>query len=866
MMSLSEMKRCPICAETFAQSTTNCPDHGLPLVAPRLSKGLKRGPLTGGLLAGRYLIGGLAGRGGMGAVYEAENLRVRRRVAIKVLQPQLLKDVKMRMRLFHEMQATSRVKHPNVVEIFDCGDDPEVGTYLVMEFLDGVSLRAVINERSSLSVPFACRITAQLASALAATHSQGLIHRDLKPSNVRMLPNGTIKILDFGLVKTFHADQPDKLATLTTGGIAYGTPWYMSPEQASFADLDPRSDLYSLGILFYEMLVGRPPFRGKNPMDIIDAHRHTPLPLPRELSPPVHLPPQLELILVKMLNKRPEQRQMSMAELLDDLYGFAKQQSIDLTDVAADWGPSPNRAQEMATNAHTTEDDSSGTELTDRVQTQSIHGPSFEKLLAGRVDELVDGMADVLLASIPRYQSIGRDELRSQMRLFFNAAIVAIDGEAPDLGDQLRELASRRVQRFSVVEVLGALWVGLSHCRAFLRDLCDGDIDQLLNLQSQLDERILPFYLRLVEFYFAGYNADVVRLNEALQRRNEDLLQLRSHLSSQVKATSVQLIEAERLKATVADNISAGLLLLDRHSYNVLLFNRSMERLCGITAEQALGKPIADVLHFVEGVPWQEFNEQLQIHGEVGLRKLHLRLPDGAERSVYVRGQLVEGTQSAGLFVVEDVTSRDRAIGELSRYLPSDVVNRVLRSPTDNTPHGRHCNAGLLVVRLANFDQLSTTQSPHALATALSLYVDIVGRTARRHGGHLSGFSQSVAVITFLQATGPQIPAVRAAIDIRDHCLAVSNEVSTPDEVNAQLINTCGVHTGMVFVLNVGSMTKAQLMAGPDLDIAHALCSAGQPYEIVASDAAAGASDLFIPGPRVPGPSQQELATFRIRI
>ncbi|MCK5795571.1 MAG: serine/threonine protein kinase, partial [Deltaproteobacteria bacterium] len=258
------------------------------MVEPSLGTDLGiEGPLTEHVLDHRYLLGHLIGRGGMGAVYLAENLRIGQRVAVKVLLPELHADPKARQRLFREVLATSRIRHPNVVQIYDYGDDEQAGAYFVMELLGGRSLGALIRDRKFLPPADALRLMTQLGAALAATHNEGLIHRDLKPSNIRILPNGLVKILDFGLVKAFESQKThEDFSTITTGGIAFGTPWYMSPEQASFQPLDPRSDLYSLGIVLYEMLCGRLPFLGKTPLDLIDAQRHAKPPLPSDLDPP----------------------------------------------------------------------------------------------------------------------------------------------------------------------------------------------------------------------------------------------------------------------------------------------------------------------------------------------------------------------------------------------------------------------------------------------------------------------------------------------------------------------------------------------------------------------------------------------------
>jgi serine/threonine protein kinase len=218
------MRLCPICAGSFGDERI-CPEHRLPLVEPAIKLPSRDDqPLSGKVFDGRYLIGRLAGKGGMGSVFEAENIRIGRRVAVKVLHPEMQADPKMKMRLFREMQATSRISHPNVVQIFDYGEDDDFGAYLVMEFLEGAGLSTVLRKKGRLEVELVMQIAVKLSSALAATHAHGLIHRDLKPSNIRLLPDGKVKVLDFGLVKAFERSHADEFATITTGGIAFGRP------------------------------------------------------------------------------------------------------------------------------------------------------------------------------------------------------------------------------------------------------------------------------------------------------------------------------------------------------------------------------------------------------------------------------------------------------------------------------------------------------------------------------------------------------------------------------------------------------------------------------------------------------------------
>jgi len=220
-------------------------------------------PPLGTLLDGRYRLQGLLGSGGMGRVYEAEDMRLGRRVAIKVLYEDDA-DGTMAERLFREAKAAARAEHPAVVTTYGYGVDPELGVdYVVMECLQGETLAARIERDGKLSIPFILRVGLEIAEALIAVHEAGVVHRDLKPSNVFLATRGRriddVKLLDFGVAKQLD------LHTLTLTGQIYGTPQYMAPEQINDSKrVDRRSDIYSLGVVLYECATGELPFREKN--------------------------------------------------------------------------------------------------------------------------------------------------------------------------------------------------------------------------------------------------------------------------------------------------------------------------------------------------------------------------------------------------------------------------------------------------------------------------------------------------------------------------------------------------------------------------------------------------------------------------
>jgi serine/threonine-protein kinase len=263
-------------------------------------------------IADRYDLLDVLGRGGMGVVYRARDLVLDRIVAVKVLPAQYASDALLVQRFEREARAAARLNHPNIVGVFDTGRDDAV-RYIVMECVPGMSLAERLRERGALPIPEAIDTAAEVADALAAAHAAGIIHRDIKPGNVMIQPSGDCKVLDFGIARA-AAD-----ATVTRPAALLGSVPYMPPEIALGKPADERSDIYSLGCVLYEMITGRPPFRG----DVSEAVIHqqvnaAPRP-PSELEPGVW--PALDGLMLRMLSKDPAARPQSAAETATALRG-----------------------------------------------------------------------------------------------------------------------------------------------------------------------------------------------------------------------------------------------------------------------------------------------------------------------------------------------------------------------------------------------------------------------------------------------------------------------------------------------------------------------------------------------------------------
>ncbi|NPC84657.1 serine/threonine protein kinase, partial [Pyxidicoccus fallax] len=295
----------------------NAPVHGAP-------PDMEEDPLLGRVLNERFRILETLGSGGMGRVYKAMQAPLDRLVALKVLSPQYGegKDPGFQKRFFLEASVTAKLRHPNTVTVIDYGKTDDGIYYIAMEYLEGLTLGQLLTQVGPLPWARALNITQQIARSLREAHKVGLIHRDLKPANVMVLNQETdhdvVKVLDFGLVKSFIGDAGPipQDTSLTQAGIILGSPQYMAPEQARNV-ADPRSDVYSLGVVLYQMLMGRPPFLAAQSIDVIVKHINEPPPAFGSIWPSHGVPAEVEALVMKCLAKIPAERYQSMDDVMD---------------------------------------------------------------------------------------------------------------------------------------------------------------------------------------------------------------------------------------------------------------------------------------------------------------------------------------------------------------------------------------------------------------------------------------------------------------------------------------------------------------------------------------------------------------------
>ncbi len=271
--------------------------------------------LIGRVLEGRYELVEFIAQGGMGRVFKARQLALDRMVAVKLLLAEGDSDPEFRRRFFLEASLCARLSQPHIIRVFDYGQDPEAGYYIVMEHLQGQSLGQVLAESAPLSPPRAISIAKQICAGLVEAHGQGLVHRDLKPSNLFVTPDDLlgdfVKILDFGVIH-----QVGETSQMTEPETTLGSPLFMSPEQIEGHPLDGRSDLYSLGIVLYGMLTGTLPFRGESSMQVLFKHMYEAALPVSEVHPDGEISPDLEAVVAKALKKAPDQRFSSAKKML----------------------------------------------------------------------------------------------------------------------------------------------------------------------------------------------------------------------------------------------------------------------------------------------------------------------------------------------------------------------------------------------------------------------------------------------------------------------------------------------------------------------------------------------------------------------
>jgi serine/threonine-protein kinase len=288
-----------------------------------MSTGIGEAPsLIGREIAGRYRVQAKLGEGGMGAVYKAEQISLKRQVAVKILRPEVASSQLLLRRFNAEAELVAKLSHPNTVNIYDFGQDSDGTLFIAMEYIDGKSLRDVIHQEAPLPLRRALAIASQVAASLVDAHAHSIVHRDLKPDNVMLQDRGrqkdVVRVLDFGIAKLRDENRKSQMA-MTQAGDMLGTPQYMSPEQIRGENIDGRTDIYSLGGLLYEMVTGRLPFEAPTVMALLSKHLLETIVPPSQRRPDLNLPPEIDSLILRAMAKDAAARPPTMEQFGEEI-------------------------------------------------------------------------------------------------------------------------------------------------------------------------------------------------------------------------------------------------------------------------------------------------------------------------------------------------------------------------------------------------------------------------------------------------------------------------------------------------------------------------------------------------------------------
>ena len=424
------MKSCPRCSSRYPADVRYCFVDGAELTETR-------DPLMGAMFAGRYIIEGVIGEGGMATVYRARQTLHDWPCAVKILKPALASNPTVRERFRREAKSAQMIAHPNVIEIFDQGETAGSVPYIVMELLDGETLASLLR-RGHFALSRAIPILIQVARGIARAHDLGVVHRDLKPDNVVICsrPDGSdlAKILDFGIART-RTDTH-----LTHSGELFGTPQYMAPERMTRNESGPSVDLYALGVVLYEVTTGRLPFNSADPTTLLIMHMTEKAPTPRSIDPA--LPEELDALIVKLLEKEPRARPVDAHRIEQDLVAVARRLRCAVPPDPEDEVSASRRSQAGAVLDDITTEWTRRVEVFERMLAHPATGEARRKDLAPTLTDvrtLVRRLAGIRSSTRTEQRALERlDERGRDSRQRFGAAVDALGVDASKAKEEIR--------------------------------------------------------------------------------------------------------------------------------------------------------------------------------------------------------------------------------------------------------------------------------------------------------------------------------------------------------------------------------------------------------------------------------------------
>jgi len=480
----------------------------------------------------RYKVEGIVGEGGMGVVYQCRHKIIDKRVALKILRADLASDAEVTERFLMEAKAASAIPDEHIISISDFGQLPDGAAYFVMEFLEGTPLALVAGGGNPMPLARILRIALQLSEGLAAAHQMGIVHRDLKPDNVFLIQRGKetdfVKILDFGIAKV----SSNATGRLTQVGSVFGTPHYMSPEQAAGTPLDHRGDIYSLGVMLYELATGRVPFDAENFVGILSQQLYQdPIP-PREAAPRANIPAAFEAIILKCMAKKPEKRYQTMLELREELLELearlAKPVEIDPSELR------PSRTPDPAGVAASVD----GTALSTELSLASLRPRRWPMYAAIALPVALVGV--ILVAQLrapiaPRGRAAGRE-----VEPVSTAAPLAPPAPAPAPTSSTSTPASTPVAPPQLQQVL--LGVAPTTAHVFLGDRDLG--------RSPVSIDVPKGELVMVEVRHPGYETKLLELDGTEPRKSVELVSKSKKRRAAARARAARAHRADAFEAT----------------------------------------------------------------------------------------------------------------------------------------------------------------------------------------------------------------------------------------------------------------------------------------------------------------------------
>jgi serine/threonine protein kinase len=455
--------------------------------------------MIGTVLHDRWRILRELGRGGMGEVYLAEHIALKRHEALKILTGTLANDPQFVARFRREARAVNRLRHPNIISIYDFGQLPDGRFYLTMEYADGEAVSQMLRRDEMIALPRGVHLLAQLAYAVHHAHSRGVVHRDIKPSNLVVLADDTLKVLDFGMAKIVGGEGAESRALSSADNAIWGTAKYMAPERIMGIGNDPRSDLYSIGCVAYEILAGAPPFVGTS-NEIIDAHlSREPLP-PSAVRPALNIPAELDAVILKCLAKELDARFQTAAELyaaVRKVPGYSPPREARRRFVPLERNPSELHVDRPGTDPFG--------------NLRGVLRQLAEALLDAGANEprLVSGAAylhdhELSLARLEAAQDALEHEAAAvrdttgerEIALRFARGELEQEHPSPQIAETIRELDARLAATRADTARLEALESGIAQVRA-LRTQCLDELKQAYVALERVVDEVVPAYLEL---------------------------------------------------------------------------------------------------------------------------------------------------------------------------------------------------------------------------------------------------------------------------------------------------------------------------------------------------------------------------------